>query len=540
MSDTGLSTDTIVKLSSLNRSLTLRSLQPPPLGIRDRDRRAFERLRRPRCQADSHTMRVEFASASVLNPPVNYLALFAASLFGVTVLQHECAGASDAAKLPEAFDVAAIDAYLAAKVTHPKLVGLSVAIVKDGQLVLQKGYGKRSLVGGRPVEPDTLFAIGSVTKQFTCACVLLLAEDGKLSPLDPVAKYFPGLTRAKDITLLDLMNHVSGYPDYYPLDFVDRRMQAAIGPDELLHLYAGAKLDFEPGTKYSYSNTGYILLGRVVEKLADRPFGEFLSERILKPLGLTNTVYEPAPDNPRLAAGYTSFTLGDPELVEPEGRGWIGAAGGIFSTPGDLARWDLALIDGRVLKPDSLALMTRGRRLTDGRMSDYGCGLQVRTQGGRELLVHTGAVSGFNAYNATQPGTRSAVIVFGNLEGSLGSIPGDLLGLLLKMPAAVPEIHGPTAVEAAQVLFTQYQTGVVDRKKLSEAFNQFLSDAKISGAATRLKRYGLPGGADLLSRGERGGMEVTTIRLKFANGSLRTLMYRQPDGKVEQFFIYEE
>jgi CubicO group peptidase (beta-lactamase class C family) len=118
-----------------------------------------------------------------------------------------------AASLPDTFEIQAIDRYLNEKVTDTKLVGLSVAIVKDGEVQLAKGYGKRSLSDGRPASPDTLFAIGSISKQFTCAAILLLAEEGKLSVHDPVAKWYPNLTRAQDITLLDLMNHVSGYPD---------------------------------------------------------------------------------------------------------------------------------------------------------------------------------------------------------------------------------------------------------------------------------------------------------------------------------------
>src|SRR6185295_12921177 len=146
----------------------------------------------------------------------------------------------------------------------------------------------------------TLFAIGSVSKQFTSAAVLLLAEEGKLSARDPVAKYYPTLTRAKEITLLDLMNHVSGYPDYYPLDFLDRRMKKPIDPDELLRQYAGGKLDFEPDSRYSYSNTGYILLGRVVEKVSGESLGAFLTRRIFKPLGMDHSFYELASADPRL------------------------------------------------------------------------------------------------------------------------------------------------------------------------------------------------------------------------------------------------
>src|SRR5688572_28328629 len=126
--------------------------------------------------------------------------------------------------LPSQFDVRGIDAFLAEQVKERAIPGLSIAIVQDGKLVLAKGYGQGSLERRQPVNLDTSFAIGSVTKQFTSACILLLSEDGKLSVQDKVSKYFPQLTRADEITLLDLMNHVSGYPDYYPLDFVERRM----------------------------------------------------------------------------------------------------------------------------------------------------------------------------------------------------------------------------------------------------------------------------------------------------------------------------
>src|SRR5258708_11776946 len=136
--------------------------------------------------------------------------------------------------LPAKFDVKAIDECLEAQIKQNGYVGLSVAIVRDGKVVLAKGYGKRSLKPATPVETSTAFAAGSVTKQFTAACIFLLAEDGKLSVRDPVSKWYPNLTKAKEITLYDLMNHSTGYPDYYPLDFVDRRMEEAISPAPLL------------------------------------------------------------------------------------------------------------------------------------------------------------------------------------------------------------------------------------------------------------------------------------------------------------------
>jgi D-alanyl-D-alanine carboxypeptidase len=448
--------------------------------------------------------------------------------------------AAPGVKLPASFDLSAIDAFLSSQVREANRVGLSVVIVKDGQVVLAKGYGKRSLQDGRPVEADTIFAIGSVSKQFTCVAALLLAEDGKLSVNDPVAKYYPNLTRSKDITLLDLMNHVSGYPDYYPLDFVDRRMQRPIAEDELIRQYGGAKLDFEPGSKYSYSNTGYILLGRIVEKVSGENLGAFLTRRIFKPLGMDRTVYEPDLSDARLAKGYTTFALSAAEPVTPEGKGWLCGAGGIYSTPTDQAKWNLALMSGKVLKPESYAVMTAPRKLTGGRISEYGCGLSVKTQGSRQVLSHNGAVSGFNASSAMIPSTRSSVIMACNLDGGLGALPGQVFALLLKEPSLVPAVKASPAVETVKTVFAQIQRGSIDRQKFSEEFNLYLTDKKLSGASKRLKPYGTPKSAEVLSINERGGMEVTTTRLTFARGGLRALMYRMPDGKIEQFFVSKE
>jgi CubicO group peptidase (beta-lactamase class C family) len=318
-------------------------------------------------------------------------------------------------------------------------------------------------------------------------------------------------------------------------------MRQVIAPDELLRQYAGGKLDFPPGSRYSYSNTGFILLGRVVEKVSGESFDSFLTRRILKPLGMNHTAYEPDPSDKRLARGYATFALSEPEYISPEATGWIGAAGAIYSTPSDLAKWDMALIGGKVLKPDSYTLMTKPRKLTDGKISEYGCGLGVRMQSNRQILSHNGAVSGFVAWNATIPSTRSAIVMMCNQDGGLGSVPGQIFSLLLKEPSlSVPAIRGLSAAEATKSAFASLQKGRVKRDEFSEEFNLYLTDAKIAAAAKRLKGYGTPTKAELLESHERGGMEVTTTRLTFKKGSLKTLMYRMPDGKIEQFFVYPE
>ena len=442
------------------------------------------------------------------------------------------------AKSASALDIQALDKFIATELKSRELVGLSAALMIDGKIVLAKGYGQ-SVLGGAPATAETPFAIGSITKQFTSAGILKLAETGKLDVTDKVAKYYPGLTRAGDITLLDLMNHVSGYHDYYPLDFVDRPMMKAIDADELIRRFASRPLDFEPGSRYSYSNTGFVILGRIVEKVSGQPLGRFLEDQIFTPLGLKHTFYEPDAGQPGLAQGYTTFALTGPGKAVPEAKHWIAAAGAIYSTGSDLAAWDLALMTGKVLKPASYALMTQTRLLTDGRISWYGCGLSLSVRNRRQVLSHGGAVSGFVASNTAVPGTRSAAVLLSNLDsGETNAIYDKLVEAILPVPpVSAPVISGPPAVEAHKLMLAAYQAGKVDRALLGEEFSWWLTDAKLQAASLKLKPYGEPTKADLESTNERGGMEVSIVRFTFANGVLRGAMYRTPDGKIQQFFV---
>jgi D-alanyl-D-alanine carboxypeptidase len=436
-------------------------------------------------------------------------------------------------------------------------VGATVAVVQDGRPLLAKGFGRRSADSPARVDESTLFGMGSVTKQFTAAAALLLAEQGKLSVTDRVAKYYPGLTRANDITLLDLMNHVSGYPDYYPLDFVDRRMLKPIDPDELIRRYAGAPLDFEPGTRWSYSNTGFILLGRILEKASGQPLGSFMREKIFGPLGMTHTTYDPKADDRRVAPGFTSFALTKLTRAAREGDGWVGAAGAIYSTAADIARWDVALMDGRVLKPASWELMTRPRMLANGRSSNYGCGLSVATRSGLTTFTHGGAVSGFIARNTFVPKTRSAVVVVINNED--GPLANALVERALQavMPAQaatvgvttgpsaaredrgeVPRIDGPEPGPMAARLFASLQSGTLDRSGLGDEYSAYVTETKARAAADALKPLGEPMDVTVRSVGERGGMEVSSVRLTFGTGALDALMYRSRDGKVQEYLLF--
>jgi CubicO group peptidase (beta-lactamase class C family) len=437
---------------------------------------------------------------------------------------------------PAAFDPAAVNQYIAAAVRAGDMVGLSVAIAREGVVQLAGAYGKSSLATGAPVTTNTLFAVGSVTKQFTAACVLLLAQEGALAVNTNVARFYPNLTRARDISLLDLMSHVSGYADYYPLDFVDSRMEAPIAADDLIAQYAGGKLDFEPGTQWSYSNTGYVILGRVVEKAGGEPLGEFMTRRILRPLGMAHSVFGPAVAGQDFAQGYTRFALGPLTPAPTEARGWLEGAAGLSTTALDLVKWDMALIQGRVLNAQSYALMTTPRQMSTGRAREYGCGIGVAISNDTIVLRHEGQISGFTAWNIIVPATQSALVILSNCEewDAVDALKDVLAGFIMPGPPWIPRIEGPDAGAVVTEFFRALQAGRVDRGRLGAEFSRYLSPEKVRGAAARLKRFRAPVRAEVSKRSERGGMEVAEVRLVCKKGVLSALLYRTPDGRIQE------
>lgn len=435
-------------------------------------------------------------------------------------------------------DPAKLDSIIRRAVVDKHLVGLSVGIMENGKIVLAKGYGVKTLAANDAVTPKTMFAIGSVTKQFTCSALMILADQKKLSLNDPVSKYFPKLTRAKDITLVDLGGHLSGYRDYYPLDFVDNEMQKPATADAIIDEYATRPLDFEPRSRYSYSNTGFIILGRVIEKVSGQPFGDFLSKQLFTPLALTRTAFEPTWSAANdMATGYSSFGLAPPMPVPPEAKGWAGAAGAIWSTPTDLLNWDRALVEHKLISPASYGIMTTAHRLTDGRSSGYGCGEGVNDRAQSITLSHGGAVSGFVAQNTVIPATKSAVVMLANTDFSaIGALNQELVASL--MPRVdVPAIHGATALAAAQAFLTGLEKGTVDRATLGGDFADYLTPAKIAASRQTLNGLGPIKNIRVAGTGERGGMEVATVLFDAGTTNARALMYRTPDGKVQEFLI---
>jgi CubicO group peptidase (beta-lactamase class C family) len=432
---------------------------------------------------------------------------------------------------------------------------ISVALVADGRIVLAKNYGKRSLETGEAVKPTTAFAVGSVSKQFTVAAALFLMEEGKLALTDKVSKWYPRATRANDITISDIFHHVSGYTDYYPLDYVTRTMQKNISGDAIVNEYAGMKLDFEPGTRWSYSNTGFIMLGRIIERITGKPLGVYLKERIFTPLGMKNTYFEPDPKGASMAQGYSTFALGPLEPAAPEGKGWTGGAGGIYSTAEDLAKWDIALMNGKVFKPATWQIVITPRLLNDSANSGYGGGHFIGARRGWMWLQHGGAVSGFIASNLLLPAQKSAFITLSASERGpvVGQLGAPIRALFYADSATgsnnytpppgsssvspVPTVQGPPAAELATTIFKGLQTGTVNRQLFTEEYNHFLTAAREKGAKDRLGPLGEPTKVELGNLSERGGMEVSFTNFTFGDKVVSALMYRYPDGSVDEYLL---
>jgi hypothetical protein len=241
-----------------------------------------------------------------------------------------------------------------------------------------------------------------------------------------------------------------------------------------------------------------------------------------------------------------------------EGDGWVGAAGGIYSTAADIARWDVALMEHRVLKPASWALMTKPRLLANGKSTNYGCGLSVGVRNGVSVFTHGGAVSGFIARNTFVPETRSAVVVVINDEdGPLANaIVERAMAAVMPARAAdlpvttgpsaaredrgqIPAVKGPRPEEAAATVFRALQDGRLDRSTFGDEFSAFVTDAKLLAASRSLKPFGAPTDLTVKSRAERGGMEVASVRFTFRSAALDGLMYRSPDGRVQEFLVFK-
>ncbi len=457
-------------------------------------------------------------------------------VFLLAVLALACAELAQA-QLPAEIS-AKIDSDVAKVLSDTGTPSASIALVKDGQIVYVKAYGNARLEPAVNARPEMRYSIGSVSKQFLAASILLLAEEGKLSLDDPVGRYLPSLTRANDITIRELLSHTSGYEDYYPLDYVAPFMNQPVTADEILTRWAKKPLDFEPGAAWQYSNTNYVVAARILEKVAGQPLWSFLEARIFKPLGMSSPInLDSQPLGETDAAGTTRFGLGPLHKATPEAAGWLFAAGELAMTPKDLAIWDQALLEGKILKPASMMEFIKTARLANGAPTNYALGVGVSNADGHPRLSHGGAVSGFVSQNSVWLGQGAAVAVLTNLDGS----PAARLITDQIAPLILAEKEDPEAaqrLEQAKGIFADLQQGKINRTLLSSDADAFFTPQVLADAASSLQPLGTPTTFEQAAFGLRGGMTYRYFRVAFASG--KTMMvstFQLPDGKLSQYLI---
>jgi D-alanyl-D-alanine carboxypeptidase len=440
------------------------------------------------------------------------------------------------AQLPSA-TVAKIDEIAAKALAESGTPSVSIAVVQGGKVAYEKAYGHARLDPATDAKAEMRYSIGSVSKQFLAGAILLLVQDGKLSLDDRVSRYVPNLTRAREITIRQLLSHTSGYQDYYPQDYVAPFMEIPVTAEGILDRWATKPLDFDPGTRWQYSNTNYVVAGRIVERVTGGPFFSFLAKRILQPLGMTSAIDLSAQTlGPSDAAGYTRFAVGPLRAARAEGRGWLFAAGELAMTAHDLALWDSALMEHKLLKAASLEAMTTPVRLRNGTPTNYALGVGVSNADGHPKLAHGGAVSGFVSLNTVWLDQGVAVVVFANADGS--GAPGhitDQMGPLLL--TAVEDPLAEAALKQARQIFDGLLEGGIDRSLLTANADAYFNRQILEDAAASLKALGPPESMKQTSVEQRGGMTYRHFQIQFKGKSLRLDTLTVPGGKLEQYLI---
>jgi CubicO group peptidase (beta-lactamase class C family) len=410
----------------------------------------------------------------------------------------------------------------------------SVAVVEHGKLVYTQAYGKARLEPATPATPEMRYSIGSISKQFTAAAILLLQEEGKLSLDDTVGKYVPGLTRGNEVTIRQILSHTSGYQDYWPEDYVMTPMLAPESAQQILDTWGKKPLDFEPGTQWQYSNTNFVIAGRIVEQITGKPLMDLLTQRIFHPLKMKSVWNS---DETRLtqadATAYYRHALGPLRVAPKEGRGWMFAAGELAMTAHDLALWDRSLIAQNLLKPESYKEMFTEVKLKDGKGTHYGLGVEVMDRGGHRSIEHSGEVSGFVSDNEVLVDDGVAVAVLTNQDavGAASAIAR------LAAPAVLGTADAAPAEKQALAIFRDLQAGHIDRSLLAPNLNDYFTAEALADFQASLAPLGEPLSFRQSNEQLRGGMTFRAFQIVYPNQRLSLTTYTYPDGKLEQYLI---
>jgi D-alanyl-D-alanine carboxypeptidase len=412
----------------------------------------------------------------------------------------------------------------------------SIAVVRDGRIVFARAYGTQSPT--MPVAtPDARYQIASVSKQFTAAAILLLRDRHQLSLDDTVSRYVPGITGGDRITIRQLLSHTSGLQDYWPQDYSFAAMAQPTTPQQIVDRWAKRPLDFEPGTQWQYSNTGYVVAGMIVERVSGQPLLAFLQQNIFRPLGM-NPVDQDLAVGPGFPAGYRRNALGPVRVETPAAHGWLYAAGELSMTASDLARWDIARIDRALLPAADWQEQETAVRLTNGSATNYGLGVQFENMGGHHAVLHGGEAVGFLSTNIVFPAEREAVVVLVNawFGDAHEEIANGIVDLLHPQAGA----GDAAALAAARRVYDQLRAGALDRALLTDDANYYFTSEVQRDYRESLAPLGDPQAFTATGPARlRGGFVNRNYRVRYAGRQLTIVTYAEPGtaGKFEQYLV---
>lgn len=455
-------------------------------------------------------------------------------------------------------DEAKIESAMAKVMDNTGTPSISLGIARGGNVIYTRAFGNAVLedhsgTTQRAVPADAAMAypIGSISKQFTAACILLLQERGKLKLDDPVGKWFPDFTEANKVTIRNLLTHTSGYSDYAPQDYTIPAWTKPVKSEALIREWATKTLDFEPGTQWQYSNTNFQLAALIIEKVTGQKFHDFLWANVITPLKLRG-VLDLDTDRAKLQVrGYERHAMGPLRPAILESPGWYTGDGGLAMPVATLLQWDESIVHRTLLKPASYDEMIKPYVLKDGTDSHYGLGVTSQVRNGKRIVSHSGEVGGFVSNNIIDVDDDIAFAALTNVEGP-GAAPATsaLVPILLPSLVNAPRKASPKPEEASaeptydkvhaeqvKAILLGLQKGSLDRGLFTGDANFYFNETTIGDFRSSLQPLGALQTVTQTSEKLRGGMIFRTYDAEFAGKTLDVTTYTQNDGKLEQFLV---
>ena len=415
--------------------------------------------------------------------------------------------------------------------------GIAVLVAKDGKTLFEKGYGYANIANKTKITSQTKFRIGSITKQFIAAAILKLQEEGKISTRDSLTKYFPGFPQGGQVSIHHLLTHTSGIPDY-TTDAMDYRRDYT--EDELAQMAFGLTPEFPPGSRWNYSNTGYVLLGIIVHKASGKFYGDILRERVFTPLGMTTARVITEEDIvPNRAAGYRMVRgeLKNQQWVAPKLN--TTADGSLYLSLNDYIAWDRGLRARKVLRPESWATVYTPVTLTSGKPYPYGFGWSVDTVGGQLRIHHGGSWQGFQTYISRYMGDDVTIVALANLGAAQpGTIVEGIAGALnpaLKPKPPAPIADTEPAIRARlEEILAATRDGTLSPNDFAYVRAGFFPNAA-RAYQQALSGVGTPDKVTLFERRSLGDDRIYHYEVAYGERVYRVTLGLAPDNKVSQF-----